>query len=243
MTDNKIHRLNSSWTLWYHNPNDSNWDMSSYNKVMEVNSLETFWNMFTILKTSHFQNGMFFLMKNNIKPMWEDKKNVDGGCWSFRVTKKDVPRTWQELVMSTVGEVLMKESKYSKIINGISISPKRSFSIIKIWNNNIKLNESSLLNEVEGLNLNEIMFKPHVESIDKDKEKRLNRQLNELNKEEIVVKSEEIDVKVDESVEENKLEKKKPKLIRKYDLEDEDDEDDILMFQQYQSRINVMLQS
>jgi hypothetical protein len=209
---------------------------------MEVNSLETFWDMFTILKTSHFQNGMFFLMKNDIKPMWEDKRNVDGGCWSFRVTKKDVHRTWQELAMSTLGEFLMKESKYSKIINGISISPKRSFSIIKIWNNNVKLNESSLLNQVEGLNLSEIMFKPHVESIDKDREKRLNKHMIELETEHIVAKSNESKVEVESFVNEPNEPKKKPKLIKKYDLDDEDDETDISMFQQHQARINAILQ-
>jgi hypothetical protein len=210
---------------------------------MEVNSMETFWDMFTVLKTSHFQNGMFFIMRDDIKPMWEDKRNVDGGCWSFRVTKKDVPKTWQELAMSTLGEVLMKESKYSKIINGISISPKRSFSIIKIWNNNVKLNNSSLLNEVDGLNLSEIMFKPHVESIDKDKEKRLNRHMNELIKEDTIMKSDEQKEELDSSVEEIKIEKKKPKMIRKYDLDDEDDENDILMFKQHQARMNAMLQT
>ena len=140
--------------------------------------------MFYLLKSSHFQLGMFFLMKNDIKPMWEDTQNVDGGCWSFRVNKKEVIKTWHELIISVLGECLMKEPKYSKIINGISISPKRSFSIIKIWNNNVKINESKLLNDVPGLNMEEIMFKPHVDSIDKDKEKRLNRQKNDLNKQE-----------------------------------------------------------
>ena len=176
----EYHYLNSVWTLWYHNPNDSNWDMTSYHKVMDIKTVEGLWDMFHVLKSSHFQSGMFFLMKSGIKPMWEDSHNVDGGCWSFRVSKKEVSKTWQELTILVLGECLMKEPNYSKIINGISISPKRSFSIVKIWNNNAKVNESELLNDVAGLNMAEIMFKPHVESIDKDREKRLNRQKNNL---------------------------------------------------------------
>ena len=210
--ENSNNKLNSLWTLWYHNPNDSNWDLKSYNKVMEIRSINDFWDMFTILKTSHFQNGMFFIMRGDIKPMWEDRYNVDGGCWSFRVNKKDVPKTWQELVMYSLGESLMKEPNYSKTINGISISPKRSFSILKIWNRNVKINESSLLNSVEGLNMNEIIYKPHVESIDKDREKRLNKQKNDL----------------------------KEKTITE-DKEEEDDEDDILMYQEHQNRMKEML--
>ena len=184
---------------------------------MELRTINDFWDMFTILKTSHFQNGMFFIMRGDIKPMWEDRHNVDGGCWSFRVNKKDVPKTWQELVMYSLGESLMKEPNYSKTINGISISPKRSFSILKIWNNNVKINESNLLNSVEGLNMNEIMYKPHVDSIDKDREKRLNKQKNDL--------------------------KEKPTSENKEDNEDEDDEEDILMYQEHQARMQQMLAS
>lgn len=189
-----MHYLNSSWTLWYHNPNDSNWDMTSYHKVLQINTVEGLWDMFSLLKPTHFQSGMFFLMKGDIKPMWEDSNNVDGGCWSFRVSKKDVFRTWQELTISVLGELLMKEPKYSKIINGISISPKRAFSILKIWNNNVQINESSMLNNVNGLNMDEIIFKPHVESIDKDREKRLNKQKSELD--EIDKQTQEVSIEV-----------------------------------------------
>jgi hypothetical protein len=209
----KNHELNSLWVLWYHNPNNSGWDLSSYHKVMELRKLHDFWDMFTLLKTSHFQNGMFFLMRNDIKPMWEDRHNVDGGCWSFRVNKKEVPKTWQELVIGSLGESLMRESKYYKTINGISISPKRSFSILKIWNNNVKINESTLLKSVEGLNMNEIIYKPHVESIDKDREKRLNKQKNDLKQ-------------------------NKPK---EEEEEEEGEEEDMIMYNEHQARLKEML--
>lgn len=214
----KNYKLNSLWALWYHNPNDSNWDLSSYHKVIELRTINDFWDMFTLLKTSHFQNGMFFIMRNEIKPMWEDLHNVDGGCWSFRVNKKEVPKTWLELVMLSVGETLMKESKYSKTINGISISPKRSFSIIKIWNNNVKINEAELLNPVDGLNMNEIIYKPHVESIDKDKEKRLNKHKNELRQTQQSKSNEEED--------------------------EEEDDDNVanILYQQHQARLKEMLE-
>lgn len=169
------HYLNSVWNLWYHNPNDNNWEMDSYHLVSDIDTIEKVWEMFHILGTSHFQSGMFFLMRNNIRPMWEDDKNVNGGCWSFRVSKKDVNKTWLELTMALLGESLTTSSQNALTINGISISPKKSFSIIKIWNNNTHLTESKLLTQIPGLNMDEIMYKPHVESIDKDREKRLNK--------------------------------------------------------------------
>lgn len=225
------HKLNSKWVLWYHNPNDSNWDMKSYHKVMELISVENFWDMFTILKTSHFQNGMFFLMKNQVKPMWEDVHNVDGGCWSFRVSKKEVPKTWQELVLSALGEILIN-NKYAKTINGISISPKRSFSIIKIWNDNVKINEGSLLNKVPGLNMDELMYKPHVESIDKDKEKRLNRQKAEM------MKEQEAKENANNNEEQNKNKPAKKKIE---DSDSDSDDEAFKIYQQHQARMQAML--
>ena len=40
-------------------------------------------------KIKNINCGMFFLMKENIKPIYEDKKNINGGYWSMRITKKD----------------------------------------------------------------------------------------------------------------------------------------------------------
>jgi hypothetical protein len=171
----KHHRLNSSWNLWYHNPNDNNWEMDSYQCIPNIDTIEKVWEIFHIFGSSHFQSGMFFFMRGDIKPMWEDTQNVNGGCWSFRVNKKEVNKTWLELAMALLGESLTSSSTNSLTINGISISPKKSFSIIKIWNNNKELNDSILLNQISGLNMDEIMYKPHVESIDKDREKRLNK--------------------------------------------------------------------
>ena len=37
------------------------------------------------------KNCMLFLMRQNIKPMWEDPNNKQGGCFSFKVGNKNVP--------------------------------------------------------------------------------------------------------------------------------------------------------
>ena len=30
---------------------------------------------------------MFFIMKNDIAPVWEAPENIDGGCFSFKIQK------------------------------------------------------------------------------------------------------------------------------------------------------------
>ena len=207
------YKLYDKWTLWSHLPHDTNWTFESYSRIFTFDSIHSIIMLLETIPDEMITNCMLFIMREGIKPMWEDRHNVDGGCWSFRVNKKEVPKTWQELVIGSLGESLMRESKYYKTINGISISPKRSFSILKIWNNNVKINESTLLKSVEGLNMNEIIYKPHVESIDKDREKRLNKQKNDLKQ-------------------------NKPK---EEEEEEEGEEEDMIMYNEHQARLKEML--
>jgi hypothetical protein len=39
------------------------------------------------LKTATLTDGMFFLMRNGIPPLWENANNVYGGAYSFRIPK------------------------------------------------------------------------------------------------------------------------------------------------------------
>ena len=36
-------------------------------------------------------------MKDNVKPIWEDKENKYGGCWSFKIFDNEVSEMWQDL--------------------------------------------------------------------------------------------------------------------------------------------------
>jgi len=48
-----------------------------------------------------------------------------------------------------------------KIINGITISPKRSFCIVKVWLKNCKIQNPQKLTEVPGLSPAGCLFKRH----------------------------------------------------------------------------------
>ena len=82
-------------------------------------------------------------MRDNIKPVWEDPENVDGGCWSYKITKRDAYRAWIELSTALIGETILNTNTTE--INGISISPKKGFCIIKIWNNNSKYSDTKFI--------------------------------------------------------------------------------------------------
>ena len=44
------------------------------------------------------------LFKRGVKPAWEDRRNVKGGCWTFRVRKELSAEFWQEICMMAIGE-------------------------------------------------------------------------------------------------------------------------------------------
>ena len=84
------------------------------------------------------KNCMLFLMRKGIQPTWEHEKNRHGGCFSYKINNRQVTNSWKNLSYVLLGETLT-ESKLSKYINGITISPKKNFCIIKIWLSNCSL--------------------------------------------------------------------------------------------------------
>ena len=158
------HILNDEWILWFHNPLDNDWSIESYIEIGEIKSIEDFWELVSYLNHNHVNNSMLFLMRKGIKPIWEDDNNKDGGCWSFKISKKDIYKAWCELCISILGETLTINSKDNSDITGISISPKKAFSILKIWNRDLKSNNVNILSKkIPHVFLNSSIYKAHNE--------------------------------------------------------------------------------
>ena len=174
------HLLNSKWVVWYHNPSDKSWDRDSYKDILEIESLEDFF----VLKNSWekclplVSEGMFFLMRKLksgkvIYPQWEDINNKHGGYWSFKINKDLAQEVWFKLCSFTIGEYICENVQESQNVNGISISPKKNFCIIKIWNNNSKKEDIKLLSsELDFLNMTEVKYSSHMENIERDLSKQ-----------------------------------------------------------------------
>lgn len=160
--NNPSNILNSYWTLWYHSPENKKWDISSYQLLYKFNTLDNFWQLYNNFTPPQIQYGMFFLMKDDIKPIWEDVNNISGGSWSFKISKKDTFSAWIELSISAIGETLSKDCEFLTNINGITISPKKNFSILKIWNKDKKLNDTSFLTlDIANIILEESLYNAH----------------------------------------------------------------------------------
>lgn len=130
--------LNDIWSLYFHDPYDMNWDVNSYKFISTISSVEDFINIYLTFKDL-WSRGMFFIMREHITPRWEDEYNCNGGCFSFKIFKEEFDAKWFDICSTILGETLGKTDNISENINGLSISPKKNYYIIRIWIKNNKI--------------------------------------------------------------------------------------------------------
>ncbi|KAG2498117.1 hypothetical protein HYH03_003875 [Edaphochlamys debaryana] len=146
---------------------DMDWTLASYVRLTDVSTVEDFWMAHGLVK-EHLAENMFFIMREGIYPCWDDPKNMYGRCVSLKVAKGDAHRAWEAICSRVLGETVItrvgvKEVKGVKgvkdvkdvkdvkeapeapeaaweSVNGISISPKKYFCIIKIWLKDARFN-------------------------------------------------------------------------------------------------------
>ena len=126
-------KLQNKWILWNHGLNDKSWSNDSYKNIFEYNNLYDLKIYFDNLDLLQLQNSMYFIMRDGIFPTWEDINNCNGCCASFKVSSNDILNTWKLLLQNILCENIHKNIQKYNNINGISISPKKEFNIIKIW--------------------------------------------------------------------------------------------------------------
>ena len=155
------HMLYDKWVLWAHLPHDTDWSIKSYKQIMNINTVEKMVTLYSILPEKMVKNCMLFLMRDGITPTWEDPKNRLGGCFSYKISNKNVFSTWRQVSYCLVGETLSIDEKILETINGITISPKKSFCIMKIWMNSCKYQDPDKIKKVAALHSHGCLFKGH----------------------------------------------------------------------------------
>ena len=65
--------------------------LANLNEVFTFSTVEGFWSVYynipTVNKLS--PSYAYHMMRGTRRPMWEDKENIYGGAWKFKVDKKD----------------------------------------------------------------------------------------------------------------------------------------------------------
>jgi len=156
------HPLSDEWCLWAHLPHDTDWSLNSYKNIYNYTSVEEVLAVSEALPGRLVKNCMLFIMRKGITPLWEDPQNRSGGCFSYKVNNKIVFECWKKLTYSLVGETLSGNTNLQKHINGITISPKKNFCIIKIWLKNCDYQDAKQINCASGIDANGCLFKKHA---------------------------------------------------------------------------------
>ena len=109
------HMLNDKWKLYYHLPQDKTWDVSSYSVIMDsIDNAEKVIALNEFIHNNVLKNCMLFVMREGITPMWEDPRNRNGGCFSYKISNRFVAEVWKQLFYMITGETLCKDTSNSK---------------------------------------------------------------------------------------------------------------------------------
>jgi len=156
------YKLYDKWSLWAHLPHDTNWTFESYIKILTFNSVHAIIMLLETIPDEMITNCMLFIMRDGIKPMWEDPKNRSGGCFSYKINNKNVSSIWKNLSYSLVGESLTQNENVRSCINGITISPKKNFCIVKIWLSGCNYQNPDVISSSLGITSQGCLFKTHI---------------------------------------------------------------------------------
>jgi Eukaryotic initiation factor 4E len=155
--------LSDKWTLWAHLPHNTDWSIKSYMKIYTFTTVEETIAVTETLPSILVENCMLFMMRDGIKPTWEDPKNRNGGCFSYKISNKIVHKVWKELSYVVVGGTVSKQRGFVNNVTGITISPKKNFCIIKIWMTDCSNQNPELVTpELKGISSQGCLFKKHA---------------------------------------------------------------------------------
>ena len=81
------YNLANKWSLYIHLQNTDDWSYESYHNILEIKSVGDAVSIIQELNFELIKKTIIFIMKDNIKPMWEDKANLNGGRFILRIKK------------------------------------------------------------------------------------------------------------------------------------------------------------
>jgi hypothetical protein len=149
-----------TWVLWYHDPNDSDYSETSYIRILEITNVSDFWSVIEAISPQAWNSGMFFFMKQGIRPLWDAPENERGGAWSKKVDASDTHAVFVDCMVHCLANKFLKSQ--NECIAGVTLSPKGNFHIIKIWNTSSTISDRKLLNPTLRMRLgDDIAYKAH----------------------------------------------------------------------------------
>lgn len=84
----------------------------------QIESVQDFWRYANNTPVDQIKmRESLYLFKQGFKPIWEDRRNILGGSWTFRVGKNIGPDFWTRVQLMAIGEQLqaaLEEGEHSR---------------------------------------------------------------------------------------------------------------------------------
>lgn len=86
---------------------DGNYEATLEQIGHQIESVHDFWryNNNTPVEQIKMRESIY-LFKQGFQPVWEDRRNINGGSWTFRVPKANGPDFWTRVQLMAIGEKL-----------------------------------------------------------------------------------------------------------------------------------------
>jgi len=129
------HPLRWEWTLWYmhRSPGQKITDYEAAIKsIASFATVEQFWNVYGHIRHPDQLTNVsdFHLFKKDVRPVWEDSENRQGGKWMIRLKKGLASRYWEQLLVA----ILSEQFDVGEEVCGAVLSLRHSEDIISLWN-------------------------------------------------------------------------------------------------------------
>lgn len=136
---NSKYPLEASWCFWFFKNNRENQWKDNLILLSTVDYVEDFWSVYNHLKpVEYMSDGCdYMLFKKGIEPMWEDKRNENGGRWLLNIEKRSCTNflnsLWLNSLLSLIGSHYDDETSY---VNGVVLNKRLKTNKIALWTNN-----------------------------------------------------------------------------------------------------------
>ncbi|PSR78676.1 eukaryotic initiation factor 4E [Coniella lustricola] len=112
-----------------------------------IESVQDFWRYNNNTPVDQIKmRESIYLFKKGFRPIWEDRRNILGGSWTFRVGKNIGPDFWTRVQLMAIGEQLQAALADGDQICGVGLSVRFNSHLITIWHR-----DSSKQKSVDGL--------------------------------------------------------------------------------------------
>jgi len=137
--------LEDAWCIWFDRYIGRGYTAQEYSDAIKqvccFNTVQNFWRWFNNLPTAGELevSCTYHLMKEGIRPLWEDPRNVRGGNFTAKIPIEGVDDVWMNLCLLAIGgQFDLFLSEFGDEICGISIGMRKTDASIYIWNASAK---------------------------------------------------------------------------------------------------------